>query len=127
MGKVATSMGAASYGDERGRMMQAAQLAPEYGQESYRDAANLQNVGQAYENQAGANLQEDINRFQQDQNAPKQALGDYMSLIGGGNYGSSQTTSSPIYRNKTADILGGAATAAGIGGTLFGQGGIWPA
>ena len=116
----------AQYGDERGRQLQAASLAPQYGQEAYRDAGSLQNVGAAYEAEAGQNLQEDITRFNQGQQAPKDALSQYMALVGGGSYGGSTVGTSPIYRNKTADNLGMAATGAGIAGTLFGGDGIWP-
>jgi len=124
--EIAMNMSNAQYGDERGRQLQAASLAPQYGQEAYRDAGSLQNVGAAYEAEAGQNLQEDITRFNQGQQAPKDALSQYMALVGGGSYGGSSVGTSPIYRNKTADNLGMAATGAGIAGTLFGGDGIWP-
>jgi hypothetical protein len=123
--EIAQNMSAQSYGDERNRQLQASSLAPQFGQESYRDAANLINAGSAFENQAGANLQEDINRFQQGQQAPKDALAQYMALVGGGSYGGSTVGTSPIYRNQTQDILGAGASAAGIAGSLFGKGGVW--
>jgi hypothetical protein len=126
MGKIATDMLSQAYDAERQRQMQAATMAPTYGQQSYTDIANLANVGQVRENQAGAELQEDINRFQQGQQAPKDALAQYMALVGGGSYGGSTTGTSPIYRDKASDMLGGASTAAGIAGTLFGKGGVWP-
>jgi len=123
--KIASAMGYQNYGDERARQMQAASLAPQMGQIDYQNIANLANVGQTRESQAGAELQGDINRFNFGQQAPKDALAQYMTLVGGGSYGGSSTQSSPIYRNKTADLLGGASTAAGIAGTLFGKNGVW--
>lgn len=125
VGKIANEMSFANYGDERGRQLQASSLAPQFGQEAYRDAANLGQVGQTYENQAGQELQSDMNRFNFNQNAPKDALAQYMTMIGGGSYGGDTTSSSPIYRNQASDILGGASQAAGIAGSLFGKQGIW--
>jgi hypothetical protein len=126
MGNIATSMSYDNYGDERSRMMQGATLAPGYGQVAYQDIGNLANVGTIRENLAGSYMQDDINRFTQQQQAPKTALADYMALVGGGQYGGSSASSKPIYSNTASDWLGGAATAAGIAGSLWGQGGIWP-
>ena len=67
--KIATDMSYRNYGDERGRQLQSAALAPQLGQ--------------------------------------------------------IETTTAPIYRNTTSDLLGGAATTAGIAGTLFGKQGIF--
>jgi len=126
MGDVAGAMSYKNYGDERARQQQASSLAPQMGQIDYQNISNLANVGQVRENQAGAELQEDINRFQHGQQAPKDALAQYMALVGGGSYGGDSTSSAPIYRNQAADALGMAGTAAGIAGSLFGKGGIWP-
>jgi hypothetical protein len=124
IGKVGTNMGLQIYGDERGRQLQAASLAPQMAQQDYTDIQALKGVGQEYEAQAGADLQGDINRFNFEQNAPKSALAQYMALVSGGGY-SDQTTNTPIYRNQAADLLGGAAQGASIAGSLFGKGGVW--
>ena len=125
IGDVAGSMAHQNYGAERQRMMQAGTLAPTYAANDYTDISNLGQVGQAREAQAGANLQDDISRFYQQQQAPKDALARYMALVSGGGY-SSQTQQQPIYSNPMGNALGMGATAAGIAGTLFGQNGIWP-
>ena len=125
IGDVAGSMAHQNYGAERQRMMQAGTLAPTYAANDYQDINNLAQVGQVREAQAGANLQDDISRFYQAQQAPKSALAQYMSLVSGGGY-SSQTQQQPIYSNPMGNALGMGATAAGIAGTLFGQNGIWP-
>ena len=124
IGKIGTNMGLQIYGDERARQLQASSLAPQMAEQDYTDIQALKGVGQEYEAQAGADLSGDIQRFNFNQQAPKSALAQYMALVGGGGY-SDQTTSNPIYRNKGADLLGGAATTAGIAGTLFGKGGVW--
>ena len=122
--KIGSEMAYSNYGDERARQLQASSLAPQMAQQDYTDIQALKGVGQEYEAQAGADLSGDIQRFNFGQQAPKSALAQYMALVGGGGY-SDQTTSNPIYRNKGADLLGGAATTAGIAGTLFGKNGVW--
>ena len=127
IGDVATQMAFADYGAQRGaydaeraRQMQAAQLAPQMAALDYTDPAQLAQIGQAYEGQAASELQEDIDRFNLEQNAQKRALADYMALVAGGQYGGSQTTSAPIYQDSTSNVIGNIASLAGIGGSLFG-------
>ena len=123
--KIASEMGYQNYADERQRQLQAASLAPQMAQQDYSDIQALKGVGLEREAQAGAELQEDISRFQYGQQAPKDALAQYLALVSGGGY-TDTTQRTPIYRNTTSDLLGGAATTAGIAGTLFGKQGIWP-
>ncbi len=87
----------------------------------------LQQVGQAREGLAGAQLQEGMDRFQFGQNERDNALSRFMSIMGGGSQGGSSTQQQPIYgQSPWATGLGAASSLAGIGGSLFGQGGIWP-
>lgn len=123
---VAGGLGYQNYGAERDRMTQAAQLSPTLASADYTDLGQLQNVGQAREAMAGAQLQEDINRYNFNQNEARQRLGDYAALVAGGSYGGSSSTTQPIYSNPTANALGLLSSGAGIAGGLFGQGGIWP-
>lgn len=115
-----------NYGDERNRQMQSASIAPQMAQADYTDIGQLQNVGGAYESQAGAQLQDQINKFNFDQTEEQRRLGNYAALVAGGSYGGQSTSSQPIYSNATANGLGMAAGAAGVAGSLFGQGGVWP-
>lgn len=79
----------------------------------------LLGVGQAYEGQAGNQLQDLLNRWNYGQQQPWQNLQQYAGLLGGiGGSGSSSSTTSPTGSNL-GNILGGAA---GIG-SLFGSGG----
>jgi hypothetical protein len=114
-----------NYGAERGNMMNAMQMAPAMAQADYLDPQMLAQVGQTYEGQAGANLQDQINRFNFEQNLPDEKLRQYMTLVQGGNYGGSSSSQQPIYSNPAASGLGMAASAASIAGSLFGKGGIW--
>jgi len=95
------------------------------------DEKLLTGVGEAREGLAQAELQDNINRFNFEQNQPMQNLKDYMALVGGGTVGSN--TVEPVYKNSASSALGGAlggaqlASAAGfnpmygaIGGGLLG-------
>jgi len=114
LGDIASGMSYQNYGAERDLMMQASGMAPEIRQAEYLDPGKLMEVGGAYEGQAGAQLQEDMDRFNFDQNADKQALADYMALVAGGSFGSESTRTQPIYSNPVGQGLGAAATLAGI-------------
>jgi hypothetical protein len=119
LGDIATGMSYADYGKERDRMLTASGMAPGIAEAEYMDAGKLMGVGQAYEQQEGAKLQEDIERYYQEENAAKQALANYMSLVGGGQYGSETTRTTPIYSNPLGTGLGTLGALAGIG-NLFG-------
>ena len=124
---VATQMAFSDYGGkrqtydaERARQMTAAGMTPTMAAEDYSDPGRLMTVGSAMEQQAAADLQEDIDRFNVGQNAEKKAVADYMSLGAGGQFGGTQSTSTPIYQDKAASTIGQLASLAGIGGSLFG-------
>ena len=110
-----------NYGQERGRQMQAAQLAPQLAMTDYADIGQLQSAGQIREQQAGAELQDQIDRFNFAQNEPRNRVKEFMTTVGGGNYGGSQTSSQPIYSNPLATGLGTAATGVGLANSLFGS------
>ena len=113
-----------NYAAERQNQLGAAQAAPAMAQLDYVDPQMLQQIGGMYEQQAGANLQDQISRFNFEQNKPDEKLRQYMTLIGGGQYGGSSTSQQPIYAsggNGLATGLGAAGTLAGIAGTLFGK------
>jgi hypothetical protein len=116
MGDVAGSMAYKGYGDERSRMMGAAQLAPGLAAADYGDIGQLQQYGAAREGLAGAQLEEAIDRYMQPQTAGREELARYMATIGGGaQQGGASTSQQPIYSNKLATGLGTAGAVAGIG------------
>ena len=109
-----------AYDTERARQMAAASAAPGLAAQDYVDPGQLLSVGAAREGQAASQLQEDINRFNLEQNAEKKALADYMALVAGGQYGGTSSTSTPIYQDTSSNVLGNIASLAGVGGSLFG-------
>lgn len=125
LGNVASTMSYANLDAERNRQMQAAQMAPELAGADYMDIQALLDVGHARERQAGAELEDDASRYYHEQTAPQDALAKYMTLVGGGDFGGTTTTTQPIYSNQGMNLLGGGATLAGILGSLFGQGGVF--
>tara|TARA_R110002167_G_scaffold320110_1_gene525958 strand:- start:769 stop:1602 length:834 start_codon:yes stop_codon:yes gene_type:complete len=124
MGDIATNMGLQIYGDERQRQIQASQLAPQLAATDYSDIQALKGVGVEQESMAGNILQDDISRFNYAQQAPKDALAQYMALVSGGGY-NTRTDSKPLYRNEGAEYLAGATQGASTLNTLFGKQGIF--
>lgn len=124
IGDISTGMAFQNYGQERGRQLQAAAAAPSaYGFQFLPDQM-LAQIGATREGKAGEQLQDQINRFEFNQDAPWEELSRYMGLIGG-SYGSSGTTSSFIPSSSAAGgILGGALGGATLGGQI---GGPWGA
>lgn len=77
------------------------------------DLSQLAGVGAAREGQAQAELQDQVNRFNFEQNIEQQKLKDYLALVGGGTIGSN--TIQPVQRNTAASALGGALGGAQLG------------
>jgi len=119
MGDIATNMGLQIYGDERQRQIQASQLAPQLASQDYTDIQALKGVGVEQESMAGNILQDDISRFNYAQQAPKDALAQYMALVSGGGYNTA-IKNEPLYRDKAADYLGAGLSIGNTAGNLFG-------
>ena len=77
------------------------------------DLQQLAQVGSAREQQAQAELADQVNRFNFEQNIDAQKLNNYLALVGGGTTGSQ--TSQPVFRNPLASGLGGALSGAQLG------------
>ncbi len=85
------------------------------------DEQLLAGVGEAREGMSQAELQDNINRFNFEQNQPMTNLQNYMGLVGGGTVGSN--TIQPVMRNSAASALGGALGGAQLAKNLgFGGG-----
>lgn len=123
VGQIAQNMAFANYGDERQRQMQVLGMAPQLAAQDYADFNALAGVGDARRQQAQAELQDQVNRWNFEQNVPSDKLGKYMALVGGGQFGSTGTDTRPVFSNPLAEGLGLATGAAGLGNMLFGRGG----
>lgn len=101
LGNLASNIYGNNYQQERGRMMQAAALAPQTANLGYFDANQMLNVGQLMDDKSQQNVTDQFNRHMFNQERPYDNLGRYMGFLGG-RYG--QETSSPV--NSMAQNLG---------------------
>jgi len=116
---------------EAGRQLQATQLAPGLAREDFADINRLLGVGQTREALEAAQLQEEINRFQFEQQAPGAALNDLINQLTGATAGlGTRTIQTPgvaqpsRFLTGAGGALGGAATGAALGSVVpfFGTG-----
>jgi hypothetical protein len=123
IGDVSTNIAFQDYGAERGRQQQAilgqitaAGQAPQiYGQQ-FLPSQQLAQIGAAREAIAGLPLQEQMQRFQFAQQAPRESLSAFLSSVYGTPMASSQyAPQQQAQTNRVGSTLGGAATGAGIG------------
>lgn len=103
-----------NYEAERARQQAMLGAAPALAQADYADIERLAQAGQTAEQYQQAALQADINRFNFLQGLPQAQLNQYLSAVYGSPRGSVTTT--PVYTNRAAGALGGAATGYQIGG-----------
>jgi hypothetical protein len=110
-----SQLGYQQYGDERTRQMQAMMFAPQMAQADYQDAAALSDVGRTREEMEQLLLNEQQQKFMQNQMREQLALQNYANLIQG-NYGSEGAMQQPVAgRNRLGDALGMATAGAGLG------------
>lgn len=114
LGDLSASVYAPSYEAERGRMQNAAGMAPTLANQDYTDIARLAEVGGAREELGQRQIDENMNRWNYEQQLPANKLAQYLQFIRG-DYGGTRTTSQPIYRNKGAGAVGGAMAGAQMG------------
>jgi hypothetical protein len=115
-----------NYSQERGAMQNAAQFAPMLAETDYADASKLLQVGAQREGLAGAELQDQINRFNFEQNKDYEKLARYAPMVMGGSYGGSSTAQQPVFGNQMAQNIGLGLGALGTYGMLFGKNGAFP-
>jgi len=129
IGDVAANIAYTGYEAERGRQQQAltqqinaAQMAPQiYGQQ-FLPSQQLGQIGAAREAIAGLPLQEQMARFQFAQQAPAQQLQSFLSSVYGTPMAGSQYAPTPqTQTNRAGNVLGLAATGAGIGSMIGGN------
>ena len=110
---LAASIYGPAYESERNRMGQAGYLAPGLDAGQYQSPDQLAQVGAQREDLYGGYLSEDINRWNFEQNRPQAKLASYGRFLAGAP-GGTMTQSQPIYRNRFAGAVGGAASGAGL-------------
>ncbi len=109
LGDVAADIAYRDYGAERARQQQVLGFAPQLQQASYYDIGQLGAVGGAREQLAQQQLASDIARFQFEQQAPMQALGQYQAAVSGFPMGQTSSAIQPYFEPSTGQtFLGGA-------------------
>jgi hypothetical protein len=125
LGDLATNIYGGAYDNERNRMQQGLLFAPTLANQDYYDIGQLSSAGGVKDQRAQDMINQDISRFDFNQQAPAQNISDYIGLLNGvgGKYGSS-TTTQPMYSNGGANTLGllGSLGAGGALSGLFGAG-----
>lgn len=99
-----------NYQNERGIQDSAARFAPQLAQQDYFDLQQLQGVGQQRQGHLQDQINEEINRFNFDQNAPANSIALYQSLLGG-QMGGTTTATAPVQNqsyNPFTSFAGGA-------------------
>jgi hypothetical protein len=112
LGDIAGNLGYQSYAAERNNMLNALNAAPTYAQADYGDIAQLADVGRQREAAAQALINDQIARWNFEQQQPADKLAQYAQLIRG-DFGGTTTTTAPY--SSGAGILGGATSGAGAG------------
>jgi hypothetical protein len=109
----AGQLGYANYADERTRQQAALQAAPAMAAQDYADIQRLSQIGQQTEAYQEMALQDAINRFNFEQQAPYARLQSFLSGAYGAPSGMQQVT--PVYRNPIGGALGGALAGSQLG------------
>ena len=95
MGDIATQMYGNAYNTDRANQMSALNLAPQYGNQAYTDAAQLMKAGGQVQDQSQQNKDFQYSQFQEQQNLPYKQMAAYAGLLGSsGSTGTSTTTPS---------------------------------
>jgi hypothetical protein len=110
-----------NYGDERSNQIKDTALAPGTANQDYTDISQLGAAGQNQRSLLQDYVNQDINRFGFNQQAPTLNLQQYLAGIGGPILGSSSVTSTPIYGQPGS----GSSTGGTVGGILGGIAGAY--
>ena len=132
IGDVATQLAAADYARERqaqqqaiGAQIDAARLAPQFYQQQFLPSQQLGQIGAARETLAQQPLQEEMARFNFQQQVPYEQLRGFLSSVYGTPLGSSQFQNIPqAQTNQFGQALGGGILGSQIGSMFGGIGGL---
>jgi hypothetical protein len=111
---LATQIYGGNYARERQNQLSAIGQIPGLNQTQLANINALQGAGQINEAYNQDLINAEIQKYNYEQQAPRNNLADYLGFIQG-NYGGSSTATQPIYRNKASGALGGALSGAAAG------------
>lgn len=114
---LATQIYGGNYDAERNRQMQMLPYQQQIANQPYQDAAMLRGVGSEVEGMAGNIINDNVSRWNFEQQRPELALDSFLNRTMGNTMGSTSVT--PQYSNPGMGALGGAMTGASMG-SMFG-------
>jgi hypothetical protein len=117
---VAGKLAYQNYSDERARQAAATAAAPGMAEADYGDIQRLLAIGQGREGYAQTALQDQINRYNYEQNLPQAKLQSFLSGVYGAPSGGISTATQPIYSNPGQQGLGSLLSLAGTGAQIYG-------
>jgi len=109
-----------NYSDERARQAAATAAAPGMAEADYGDIQRLLAIGQGREGYAQTALQDQINRYNYEQNLPQAKLQSFLSGVYGAPSGGISASTQPIYSNPGQQGLGNLLGIAGTGAQIYG-------
>lgn len=106
---------------ERTNQLRGMLFAPEMAKQDYTDIQMLGDVGAQRQSLEQQRINDSINRWNFEQNKELEKLQQYNTLLQGGTSFGTTTgaQTQPLYQNKGAGALGGAAVGAGIGNQIY--------
>jgi len=117
---VAGKLAYQNYADERGRQVAATAAAPSMAEADYGDIQRLLAIGQGREGYEQTALQDQINRYNYEQNLPQAKLQSFLSGVYGAPSGGISTSTQPIYSNPSQQAFGNLLGLGGVGAQLYG-------
>jgi len=108
-----------NYADERGRQAAATAAAPGMAEADYGDIQRLLSIGQGREGYAQTALQDQINRYNYEQNLPQAKLQSFLSGVYGAPSGGTTTATQPVYSNPGQQALGNLLGIVGTGAAAY--------
>jgi hypothetical protein len=117
---VAGKLAYQNYSDERARQAAATAAAPSMAEADYGDIQRLLAIGQGREGYAQTALQDQINRYNYEQNLPQAKLQSFLSGVYGAPSGGVSTSTQPIYSNPGQQGLGNLLSIAGTAAQAYG-------
>jgi hypothetical protein len=108
-----------NYADERTRQAAATAAAPSMAEADYGDIQRLLAIGQGREGYEQTALQDQINRYNYEQNLPQAKLQSFLSGVYGAPSGGISTSTQPIYSNPSQQALGNLLSIAGTGAQVY--------
>jgi hypothetical protein len=114
LGDIANNMQYANYNDERSRQLAAQNTALQYGNQAYTDANNLINAGGVQYGVTNQQLQDQMNKFNEQAQSPYKQLDVLANTLSGAIGNGGTITQSGPGSNPYAQALGGGAALAGL-------------